>query len=109
MTAADPDEALTGVATYVRDLASALARRGHEAAHVYLGSGPRRRGDWAIRWSVRGTARCAAVSVRPAPRTELRERLRADAVGGTLTQALCAAVRSVDPDVVHLHDLSGVP
>jgi glycosyltransferase involved in cell wall biosynthesis len=109
ITAADPEEALTGVATYVRDLASALVRRGHDVGHVYLRPALRGRAEWAIRWTARGAVRCAGVAIAAAPQAGIQERLRTDAQGGILTRGLVAAVRSIGPDVVHLHDLSGVP
>jgi len=107
VTRDDPYGALTGVATYVRDLAEALGKRSHEIAHLHVSPGP----WWTrprLRWTRRGSVLTGVVTVPAVSRTE-EERLRADVTWSEVEQVLTRALGTIRPAVVHIHDLSGVP
>ncbi|GEM_PF-1272339 len=107
VTREDPHKALTGVATYVRDLAAVLGRAGHEIAHLHVSPHPAWRRP-RLRWSRRGHTLTGVVAVPAAGRTE-EERLRADVAWTEVDQLLAEALRRVRPAVLHVHDLSGIP
>lgn len=109
VTSADPDQGVTGVAAYVRDLAHALAGAGHEVGHVYRTPGPAVAGVSSVRWTVRRGCRYAAVSANDAGDGSPASRFEGDVRGGPALNAWLAAVEGIHPDVVHVHDLSGVP
>ena len=98
LTRDDPHDTLTGVAVYVRDLGAALAREGHEVRHLYPVDGPPR-----SRFRVR---RAMFAPRRPAA---FPGGLDADVVSPALLGPLVDALEEIHPDVLHVHDLSGIP
>ncbi|HYM69403.1 MAG TPA: glycosyltransferase [bacterium] len=108
VTREDPYTALTGVATYVRDLAGALTARGREVAHLYVE--PRgRRACARLTWTNHGGTAVGVIAT-PGVRPESdAARLRADVAAPDIERAVDEAIRTLRPDIVHIHDLSGVP
>jgi glycosyltransferase involved in cell wall biosynthesis len=108
LTRDDPYEALTGVAVYVRDLATALVREGYEVAHLYLDSRPRRFSS-SLRRQMRNGIPATVAAAPPISRMSLADSLRADVASPALVRILEDAVEEIQPDILHLHDVSGIP
>lgn len=108
VTRQDPFTALTGVAVYVRDLAEALAGMGHEAVHLYVDAGAWPCGP-RLRWSCRDGRLLAAVAGCPAVSCDGADGLAQDVTRPSTERLLERALLRIDPDLVHLHDLSGIP
>ena len=108
VTQGDPDEAMTGVATYVRSLGDALAGNGDEVAHCFSPR-PRSPGRLRLDWTVRGGRTIAMIANSPLLQPFPPERMEHDIVHGVCEALFADAVRRICPDVVHLHDLAGLP
>jgi glycosyltransferase involved in cell wall biosynthesis len=108
VTRDDPRSTLTGVAVYTRDLAAALARECDEVTHLYIG-----RGTWrparGPRWSSEGGVQYMAIRGGSSSRGALRECLGADVSSPALEARVGAVIQQIHPDLVHLHDLAGLP
>jgi glycosyltransferase involved in cell wall biosynthesis len=107
VTLEDPEASMTGVAMYVRNLSNALAGLGVEIAHCF-GRGPKA-GRPSIAWTVRDTRTIATLSngllVRPFP----PERPGDDVAHSGSEEVFVDVLRAIRPDVVHIHDLTGLP
>lgn len=104
----DPFETLTGVATYVRDLSMTLADKGHEIAHLFIGS-PSWRITSHLQWRVRDGISIAAIMgssifVHPSLDHPMR-----DITFPAVERLLEKAMTRIGPDIIHLHDLMGIP
>jgi glycosyltransferase involved in cell wall biosynthesis len=104
----NPFEALTGVATYVRGLSEGLIQRGWEVSHTY-----RSFRSWCLRpclkWSDRD-GRVVARVVTPSllPQGVIENPIR-DVRHPVLERLFEEVLLRIRPDLVHLHDLSGIP
>lgn len=104
----DPHQFLTGVAAYVRDLAAALVHEGHEAIHIYLDTPVRRtQPGWCTH--TRNGIPVVAVAAPRVPRRAIEGGVEADVDMPALTRTLADAIDAMNPDVVHVHDLFGLP
>jgi glycosyltransferase involved in cell wall biosynthesis len=108
VTQSDPEAAMTGVATYVRSLADALAANGDEVAH-FFSTRPQAPGRPRLNWAVRGGRTVAEVAGSPLLQPFPSERIEDDIVHGACEALFADALRTIRPDVVHIHDLAGLP
>jgi glycosyltransferase involved in cell wall biosynthesis len=107
VTQGDPRVGMTGVATYVHQLSNALAGFGLEIAHCFSHSPEAGRPN--IAWTVQGTRTIATLSNPPLERQFPPERAGGDIAHRAREGAFVDVLRAVCPDVVHFHDLTGLP
>jgi glycosyltransferase involved in cell wall biosynthesis len=108
VTQGDPEAGMTGVATYVRSLGDALAENGHEVAHCFS-IRTRARGGPRLDWAVRGGRTIAMIANSPLLQPFPPERMEDDIVHRACEALFSDTVRRIRPDVVHIHDLAGLP
>ena len=107
VTLEDPEASMTGVAMYVRNLSNALAGLGFEIAHCF-GRGPKA-GRPSIAWTVRDTRTIATLSNGPPLRQFPPDRAGRDVAHPGSEEMFVDVLRAIRPDVVHIHDLTGLP
>ena len=108
VTQGDPEAGITGVATYVHSLGDALAGNGDEVAHCFT-SRAQGRGRPRLDWTVRGGRTIAVIANSPLLQPLPPERMEDDVVHAACEAVFADAVRTICPDVVHIHDLAGLP
>jgi glycosyltransferase involved in cell wall biosynthesis len=108
VTRENPWQAVTGVASYVLDLAGAFVKKGHQVTHLYSESQA-----WCVSPCLRWMSRCglpvAVLTVPPFLERFLDDRLEGKGFAPALMQLMEEALVKIRPDVLHIHDLSGVP
>jgi glycosyltransferase involved in cell wall biosynthesis len=107
VTQGDPEAGMTGVATYVYSLSNALADLGIEIAHCFS-RGPRA-GRASIAWTVRGTRTIAILTDSSLLQKSPLKGLGRDIANPARERAFIDALRIIRPDIVHIHDLAGLP
>ena len=108
VTQGDPEAAMTGVATYVRSLADALAGNGDEVAHCFS-TRAEASGRPRLEWTVRGGRTIAMIANSPLLRPFPPERMEDDTVHRASEALFADALKAISPDIVHIHDLAGLP
>jgi glycosyltransferase involved in cell wall biosynthesis len=99
---------MTGVATYVKSMADALAGLGHEIAH-YFSTPPHGTEQPRLDVTLRGGRTLASVRNSPLLRPFPPQRMEADITHGMSETVFADALDQIRPDIVHIHDLAGLP
>jgi glycosyltransferase involved in cell wall biosynthesis len=107
VTLEDPEAAMTGVSMYVHSLSNALTGRGLDIAHCF--SRGSKAGRPSIAWTIRGTRTIASLSSGPLLRQFPPGRAEYDIAHPASEDVFVDVLRAIRPDVVHIHDLTGLP
>jgi len=104
----NPYESLTGVATYVRNLAKGLMQNGHSVSHIY-GSFRSRYLHPYLDWSERYGVSAVNIVNSPLHSPLSQDNPMQDARHPMLEQLFEEALLRIMPDLIHIHDTSGTP
>jgi len=103
-----PYSVMTGVGTYARDLTEALTMAGHTVSHLCTGEHSWRQSSH-LRWDPRAAGQIAYVVNSPLLSPPSQTRLNQDTALPAVEALLTEALRGIRPDLIHLHDLIGIP
>ena len=103
-----PGDVMTGVGTYASDLAVALTAAGHTVAHLCTGQRAWRQ-SCHLRWGTREGRQVAYLMSAPSLSSISPAGLNQETKLLVVEPMLAEALRVIRPDLVHAHDLAGIP